>query len=312
MNIRYFSKSGLNFIEVANDLDLKVVLCDLGASVFQIYFDHTLMSRNVATIEDYKLPNCYYGKTVGRTFNRLKGYRFEIHDEVYTLEKNEGNNVLHGGVNGLSTKKFSPSVKAYGWYIEVRYHYDSPHLEAGYPGNVNLDVIYIIYKDNNRLDIRYEASSDLDTLFSLSNHTFFTLGDKDISNIELFIRGGHYLKVDRDLLPISKIEVSPTFDFRKYQLLANEYDNFFYFDEMNPTLINVSLRNKKYRMDIFTNFEGAQVYTSNNVPNFSLKDSDNLPHDSVAVEPSDSFLYFPVLKKGEQYTRGISYIFLKR
>ena len=325
MKIRYYSKSGLNFIEVTNDLNLQVTFCDLGASVFKIEFFNECMTRNVKHLEDYFNPNCYYGKTIGRTANRLKGHRFEINGQIYDFNKNEGENVLHGGLNGLSNQRFTPSVKTYGWYIEVRYHYFSKHLESGYPGNINIDVIYLLYKDSDRLDIRYEASSDLDTLFSLTNHSYFTLGDKDISNLELFVRGDNYLKVDRDtLLPLSKEPVSDIYDFRKYRLLSkdidsdelkgkkqNGYDNFIYFNEINPRLINASLRNDRYRLDVFTNFEGLQIYTSNFEPEFNL-DSESKFRDAVAVEPSDSFLNYQVLLKDQKYIRNITYFFLKR
>ncbi len=311
MNIEYYSREKLNFIEVRNDRDLKVIFCDLGASVYQIYFDNVLMTRNVKNYQDFYRGDCYYGKTVGRTSNRLKGYRFEIHDKIYDLEKNEGDNVLHGGLNGLSTKRFLPSVKTYEDYIEVKYKYLSPHLESGYPGNVVVEVIYYIHKDSNRLDIHYVSSSDVDTLFSLTNHSYFSLGEEDISKLELFIRGSNYLEVDEHLLPIEKREVTPYFDFKKYRKLDSGYDHYFYFDEVNPKVINASLRSDKYRLDIFTNYQGLQVYTSNQKTEYPLEGSDK-EHDSVALEPSDSFLEYPVLKKDEKYVRDIIYFFLKR
>lgn len=325
MKIRYFSKCGLNFIEVSNNSHLMVTLCDLGASVFQIRFDKEMMTRNVIELEDYLKDDCYYGKTIGRTSNRLKGHVFEIENNIYHLDNNEGDNVLHGGREGLSTKVFSPSVKTYGWYTEVRYKYFSKHLEGGYPGNISIDVIYLIYQDIDRIDIRYEASSDLTTLFSLTNHSYFCLGEKDISHLELYLRSNKFIRVHpNDLLPIRIEPMNKVFDFRKYKNLSldifdpllqgkllNGYDHYFYFDDINPKKISASLRSKKYRLDIFTNYEGIQVYTSNQPHNY-LVNKENIIHDAVALEPSDTFFYYPVLKSNEKYIRGISYIFLKR
>ena len=324
MRLRSYKQNDITFIEVSNNSHLKVVLIDLGASVFHIYYDEDQLTRNVKDTKDLKRLDCYYGKTIGRTSNRLKGYRFEIHDEIYNLEPNEDSNVLHGGVNGLSFKKFNVTTNTYLDRVEVIFSYLSKHLEGGYPGNIDIKVTYVIYSESNRLEVRYSASSDMDTLFSLTNHTYFSLGNKDISNLELFIRGHHYLNIDKDtLLPISKEPVSSVFDFSKYKLISkdidndhlkgkkqNGYDNFFYFDEVNPKLINASLRNKKYRVDIFTDFEGVQIYTSNFEPEFDL-DNELKYRDAVALEPSDSFLNYPILLKNNKYSRNITYFFLK-
>ena len=322
MQVKTYVSEGLNFIEVSNDLDLKVVFCDLGASIFKIYFKGEEMTRNVYDIKDFKLPYCYYGKTIGRTSNRLKGYKFDIHDVMYNLEPNEGYNVLHGGVHGLSTKTFKAIVNTYDRYVEVIFKYLSPHLEGGYPGNINIEVRYMIYQNDNRLDVRYSASSDMDTLFSLTNHSYFTLGDKDISKLKLSIKGHQYLSVDKkNLLPKEIKFVDTIMNFFEYKKLVqdidndflkgkmmNGYDSFWYFDEKDEHKVNVSLRNNKYQLDILTNFEGVQIYTSNYKPSFALQGWLDY-RDSVAIEPSDSFYKLPVLLKDHLYSREISYIF---
>lgn len=325
MQANLYSKQGLNYIEVINDLDLKVVFCDLGASIFNIYFHDECMTRNVRNIKDYKNPKCYYGKTIGRTSNRLKGYRFEIHDEIYDLECNEGYNVLHGGKSGLSNQTFKSQVDTYDEYIQITYSYFSKHLESGYPGNVDIKVIYKIYKGKNVLEVTYEGISDMDTLFSMTNHSYFTLGDMDISNLDLFIRGHKYLDVNKDnLLPIDIKNVDQVMNFSKYKKILkdidsislkgkmmNGYDSYFYFDSKDINKINISLRNEKYRLDIYSDFEGCQIYSSNYEPEFDL-DNEVKYRDSVAIEPSDTFFKFPVLLKDTLYTRTIRYKFIDR
>lgn len=324
MKLYTYSLEGLNFIEVSNDLDLKVTFCDLGASIFNITFNNESMTRNVKNIKDFKLPECYYGKTIGRTSNRLKSYRFDIHDEIYTLEPNEDDNVLHGGKNGLSNKIFKAVVNVYEDYYEIVFTYESPDLEGGYPGKVNIIVKYLIWAHINRLDVRYNARSDKDTLFSLTNHSYFTLGDKDISNLELMIKSHQYLSVDKqNLLPKDIRMVNNMMNFFNYKKLSedidnnflkgkmmNGYDSFWYFDEVNEDKVNASLRNDRYQMDIMTSFEGVQVYSSNYEPKFKL-DGELQLRDSVALEPSNNFLEFPVLLKDQIYHKSISYIFNK-
>ena len=324
MKVSTYVKEGLNFIEVSNDSFLKVVFSDLGASIFNIYFCDELMTRNVKNVKDFKRPNCYYGKTVGRTSNRLKGYRFEINNEIYNLEPNEGKNVLHGGTNGLSTKRFKASVTSYHDYVEVLFTYVSPHLEAGYPGNIDISVKYKVYNYINKIDVSYEAKSDLDTLFSLTNHSYFSLGEEDISQLELSIKGHRYLNVDKDsLLPLDIEEVNDVMDFNDYKKISkdidsdslkgnkmNGYDSFWYFDNKDED-IKVSLKSEEYQLDIKTDFEGTQLYTTNYEPEFDLNNVCKY-RDSAAIEPSDSFYKFPVLFKDQIYQRKITYIFNKK
>ena len=325
MLVNTFTKEKLNFIEVSNDLDLEVVFCDLGASIFSIYFNDELMTRNVKDIKSFYIPECYYGKTVGRTSGRLKGYRFDIHDRIYNLEPNENNNVLHGGVNGLSNKIFKAVVNTYEDYVEVVFTYHSPHLEAGYPGNVDIQVRYLMWSHINRVDIRYDAKSDMDTLFRLTNHSYFSLGDEDISNLELQIKSQRYLKLNNeDLLPIKVEPINDVMNFYNFKKITkdidndflkgkmmNGYDNYWYFNDVDEDKTNVSLRNDRYQLDIFTSYPGVVLYSSNYEPKFDL-DNKVKYRDSVALEPSDDLNEMPVLIKGQVYHRSIAYIFRKK
>ncbi|MCR5185194.1 MAG: hypothetical protein K6C32_03855 [Bacilli bacterium] len=324
MKISSYNKEGLNFIEVLNGSLLKVVFCNLGASIFNIYFCDEQMTRNVKNIKDYKLPTCYYGKTIGRTCNRFKGNKLDINGNLYTLEPNEGENVLHGGVNGLSNKRFKSTINTYSSYVEVVFTYLSPHLEGGYPGNLNLEVKYVVYKSVNKIDISYTASSDMDTFLALTNHSYYSLGDIDISNIELRINGYRYLKTDySSLLPVEILDVDEVRDFSKYKKITdhidsellkgkmmNGYDTYWYFDEVKINKPNVSIRNQKYLLNVYTDFEGTQIYSSNYEPSFDLSSKFKY-RDSVAIEPSDSFYKPAILLKGKTYRRNISLEFKK-
>ena len=325
MKIHTFYKDGLQLIEVKNDLNLKVIFCDLGASVFNVYFHDELMTRNVKNIKDFKNPNCYYGKTIGRTSNRLKGHQYRINNVIYQLENNEGSNVLHGGNSGLSNQRFTSVVNVGNEYVDIVYSYFSKHLESGYPGNVNFKVTYRVYNHEEKFDVYYFAVSDMNTLLSLTNHSYFCLGDKDLSNIELMINGKRYLNVDKSNLLAKDIrEVNQLMDFSSYKSITknidspflkgkmmNGYDTFYYFDEKDKELVNVSIRNKKYQLDIKTDFEGTQIYTSNYPTDFELNGDVCDFRDSVAIEPSDSFLKPRLFSKDKEYSRMISYRFIK-
>ena len=322
MKISTFKKENLNFIEVSNDSNLKVVFCDLGASIFNIYFHDELMTRNVKYIKDFKIKNCYYGKTIGRTSNRLKGHFCKIDDKAYELLNNEGDNVLHGGTDGLSNQLFNYYYLESDEYVDLIFSYLSPNLESGYPGNVDVKVSYRIYKKIDQLDVNYYAKTDAKTTFSLTNHAFFCLGDTDLTNLKLFINSSKNLDVNRkDLLPIRVIKNNDVMNFKEFKninkdiennylkgKMMNGYDSYFYFDDVDINKVNVSLKNQKYQLDIKTDFEGVQIYSSNYKPDFELDNKNNY-RDSVAIEPSDSFLNINLLDVDQIYSRNISYVF---
>ena len=322
MKVNCYQKNNLNFIDVSNDLDLRVIFCDLGASIFNIIFNNESMVRNVKSLKDFYRPDCYYGKTIGRTSGRLRGDVITINDKTYKLEGNGRGNVLHGGKAGFSNQRFAFRVEYFINHTDVVFNYLSKDLEGGYPGNVKVEVRYAVHKEQNQIDVFYSAISDQDTLLCLTNHSYFTLGDKDLSNLELKIASHTYLvNGEKDMLPKGKEKVNIILDFTEYKKIIrdiedpslkgpaiNGYDNQYFFDELNVDKVGVSLRNNKYQLDIKSNYEGLVIYTSNYKPNFVLNNSLQM-RDSIAIEPSDSLLDKHLLLKDHLYSRKISYIF---
>ena len=111
MNTNITTIDNYSFITLTNDKGFSVTLCDLGASIYSIIFNKKEMTF---VPEDYSVffkRNIYYGKTIGRISNRVKGNKVTIDRKDYLLENNEGENTLHGGLYGLSTKKFDYQIK---------------------------------------------------------------------------------------------------------------------------------------------------------------------------------------------------------
>ena len=122
------------------------------------------------TLEEYASQDGYLGATVGRFANRIAKGRFQLNSQTYTLATNNGNNHLHGGLQGFSHRV---------WNIDdsnqrsATLSLSSPDGEEGYPGNLKCAVQFEL--DNNALIIRYHAISDKDTLCNLTNHSYFNL-----------------------------------------------------------------------------------------------------------------------------------------
>ncbi|HEX2393713.1 MAG TPA: aldose epimerase family protein, partial [Bacteroidales bacterium] len=125
------------------------------------------------TIDEYINGNGpYQGAVVGRVANRIGKGRFALCNEEYKLAINNGPNHLHGGITGFS-KVVWEVIKTTASSVEL--HYTSVNGEEGYPGTLN---VWIIYKltDENELRLDYKAMTDETTIVNLASHSYFNLG----------------------------------------------------------------------------------------------------------------------------------------
>ncbi len=169
------------------------------------------------SLKAYEKNNPFFGALVGRYGNRIAKGKFTLDGQEYDLVKNNNGNHLHGG-----TKGFDKVV----WNIEevpspdgtaLKLSYLSKDMEEGYPGNLNVEVIYTLTNDNTvRFD--YKATTDKKTIVNLTQHTYFNLnGGKDnILGHEVSINADRFLPVSEQLIPTGElrpVENTP-FDFR--------------------------------------------------------------------------------------------------
>src|SRR5580700_4386887 len=92
-------------------------------------------------------PPPYFGATIGRYGNRIAGGKFKLDGKTYTLEKNNGDNSLHGGNVGFDKRVWTAKP---GQGASVVMTYLSKDGEEGYPGNLTAAVTYTL-TDNNEL-----------------------------------------------------------------------------------------------------------------------------------------------------------------
>ena len=156
------------------------------------------------TLEEYISQDGYLGATVGRFANRIAKGHFRLGGQAYTLATNNGNNHLHGGLQGFSHRVWSID---HSDAHSVTLTLTSPDGEEGYPGRLECSVRFQL--DDNALIIRYHAKSDRDTLCNLTNHSYFNLAGHDSGsvldqNIQIFAQT--YTPSDAESIPLGTVE----------------------------------------------------------------------------------------------------------
>lgn len=235
--------------------------------------------------EFIKNTNNFYGAVVGRYGNRIGKATFTLNGTAYQLEKNDGENSLHGGTNGVYNKVWTVKSSSKD---AITLEYVSPDGEAGYPGNVTMQVTYKVNNEGG-LEIEYSGETDKETVLNLTSHGYFNLngeGDTTILDHELWVDADKLTEVDSKLIPTGKsLAVAGTpFDFTKPKLIGADinkestqltyglgYDHNFELNKKEGFNEVASLYAPKtgIEMKILTTEPGLQFYSGN-----FMKDTD--------------------------------------
>ncbi|MEL0455869.1 aldose epimerase family protein [Flavobacteriaceae bacterium SZ-1-7] len=234
-------------------------------------------------LDDYLKDNPFFGALIGRFGNRIAKGKFTLNGEEYTLATNNGENHLHGGVDGYDRVVWTAEPIEDDKNPGLKLTYLSKDGEEGYPGNLNITVVYTV-TDDNTLEVDYEATTDKATVINLTQHAYFNLtGDfsKDILDHEVVINADAFLPVDATLIPtgeIRKVEGTP-FDFTTAKTVGKEinadneqlklgggYDHCWVLNGDKGTLRMAASAYDKGSgrlMEIFSTEPGIQFYTGN-------------------------------------------------
>jgi aldose 1-epimerase len=179
-------------------------------------------------LEDYQNDTHYFGAVVGRYANRIARGRFRLNGVEYKLAVNNGENHLHGGIRGFDKVvwKARPLAARDGAALELTY--TSVDGEEGYPGKLNVLVVYTL-TDANELRIDYTATTDKDTVVNLTNHSYFNLagqGEGDILGHQVLIDADRFTPTDAGAIPTGELrDVKGTpFDFTRLTPIGARID----------------------------------------------------------------------------------------
>jgi aldose 1-epimerase len=273
---------------LTNGNGMKVSFTNFGANIVSIivpdakgnFDDVNLGFENLAGYEENP-PG--FGSFIGRHANRIGDAKFELNGKVYELDKNDGKNNLHGGFVGYNKFMYETEVYEDDDIASIEFSRLSPHMEQGFPGNLDVSVTYSL-TETNELVIEYLAVSDRDTIVNLTNHAYFNLGGHNSGSIldhKVLIKANQFTPTTPDLIPTGEIrDVTGTpMDFRTLKtigqdidadyeplVLAGGYDHNFVLDISGTQVEKVAelIDDKTGRkMEVFTDLPGIQLYTAN-------------------------------------------------
>lgn len=230
-------------------------------------------------VAGYEVNGCFFGAFIGRHGNRIGQARFELNGTTYELEKNDGENNLHGGTPGYHQVMYQAAATD----NSITFTRVSPDGEQGYPGNLEIAVTYTL-TDDNELKLDYKTKSDKDTLCNLTNHSYFNLKGHDggeITDHIVTIRANGFTGTSDDLIPDGTIvDVTDTpMDFRQPRrigddvdseyapiVLAGGYDHNFVLDKPEGAfekVAEVTEPSSGRKMEVYTDLPGMQLYSGN-------------------------------------------------
>lgn len=288
-------------------------------------------------IKPYYKDAPYFGALIGRFGNRIAGGKFTVDGETYQLATNNGHNHLHGGVVGFDKVVWDAATFETTNSVGITLKYLSVDGDQGYPGNLNVTVVYELTNANEIL-VKYHAVTDKPTPINLTQHAYFNLAGKggDILNHEVMINADRFTAINDEAIPTGELPLveNTPFDFRSPHLVGerinsdheqlkngNGYDHNFVLNKTHEKELSLAARvhekNSGRVLEVFTQEPGIQFYTGNWMDGSLIGKGWNYTRRcGLCLEPqhfpdSPNQPNFPntILRPGEEYTSVMSYKF---
>jgi aldose 1-epimerase len=275
-----------------------------------------------SNLEGYLKDTSYIGVTVGRFANRIRNAEFSIDNKTYYLDKNDGQNNNHSGSAGFNNKVFDVIVKE----DSVIFTLECRSGEGGFPGNLNVKVIYK-FTDNNELKIEFLAVADAPSPLNFTNHSYFNLSAcvEKIHHHKLNIKASKILENTSDHIPTGKIIAADSYLFLNNKLIdimkGGGLNIYYVFDRSlsdENMVCELSEEKSGRLMRVYTSYPGLQLYTGDYLDTSIIGEHGKAhkAYDGLCLEcqyypDSPNHVHFPntIFKAGQLYNETITYVF---
>lgn len=217
-------------------------------------------------------------QALGRVAGRIAGAQFDLDGQTVHLEANEGKNAIHGGPHGFRNVNWSGETKKTADTASVVLTHTVTPAEDRYPGTLTTSITYTLTAEN-RLEISFTGTSDADTLFNPTIHTYFNVTDDQhsIDKQWLLLSGNQRLELKGDKTPSGKkLPTAGTgYDFSQPRTIADglaqlkkdgavEYDDAFVVKPSATTPIAaIGDAAGHRRVAVYSDRDGLVVFTAN-------------------------------------------------
>lgn len=200
----------------------------------------------------------YAGRIVGRFAGRIAKGQFDIDGQNYTAPANEGNNLLHGGANGLAQQFYDVQTKQTANQLQAILTTTIDPATDNLPGTEKVTVTYTL-GNNNSVTIDFDGETDEKTLFNPTSHTYWNLSGeaKTIQGHVLTLNSAYHLELNGEKIPTGK------------KLLNHDTP----FDFKHPTVLGTALQHLQEQGNPEGGFDDA----------FVVRPSNRLAHEPVAI-----------------------------
>lgn len=319
----------------------KLAVTNYGATLVSLIYEKTDKTEKDVilgydTLEEYEKGTTYFGAAVGRNANRIRNGVYELDGKKYQMAINENENNLHSGPNGYDKRLWNVKTVP-GKENTITFSLHSPEGDQGHPGNLDVTVTYTLTEEQE-LKIEYRGISDQDTIFNMTNHSYYNLDGHDSEKIEdheIKICASEYTPIDAQLIPdgrLEKVEGTP-FDFRKFKRIGEHigeentqlkygggYDHNFVLEKEPGELkeaADVRCRKSGIGMKVLTDLPGIQFYAGNGIGEQTGKGGVSYHNRSGLCLETQFFpdsinqkqFQSPVLKKGKEFRSTTIYRF---
>lgn len=334
-----------------NSNDMEVCVTNFGARVVSICVpnkagvatDVVLGYDNIAQYADSVNNASDFGAAIGRYANRINQGQITVAGKKIQLPRNNFGHCLHGGPSGWQYSVYEGN-QLNDSTLQLVLH--SPDADNNFPGNVTATVTYTVTSDNT-LDMKFEATTDAETVINMTNHSYFNLsGDpsKAGTNMVLYVNADNYTPCDSTFMTTG--EIKPVYgtpmDFTKrhalYETIGDTtftqlkygrgYDHNYVLNTYkdgkgDDTKVAASLYSPEsgIYMEVYTNEPGIQVYSGNflsgsvigkKVIAYPQRASVCLETQKFPDSPNKKDWPSPYLKPGEKYFSHVAYKFSVR
>ncbi len=214
-----YSLDEIKYYTIGNG-KLKAEIMNYGCTLLSLYVT-TSSGETRDVVLGYEEVKCYFnnppcfGSCVLPNANRIENAQFSLNGEMYKLDRNDNSNNLHSGFEPLHKRLWNTSSVD---ETSINFYIECDDMDMGFPGNRKFGVRYSI--EDNRLKIEYEGTTDSDTLFNPTNHSYFNLlghGKDDILSHELIINADTFTPSDSDSICHGEIKsvANTPMDFRE-------------------------------------------------------------------------------------------------